>query len=190
VYSVLPDLAEARGEQAEWIGRPKFRNALTRELERLPFLPVRTSRGGSFVSPETGCVLPEPLRHFEEAELLPWALFGGDVASTRLLGDRARQCLDKLGLLREILPAELAGKWADGAVGKWQKKLGDRSQEALLRLLAALAKLDERQDWRAAPLCCLPSREGAWIHSAAWPQPNSDGVPDLVGYWFSTTIHP
>ncbi|MBM3746852.1 MAG: hypothetical protein FJW34_13750 [Acidobacteria bacterium] len=48
-----------------------------------------------------------------------------------------------------------------------------------MRLLAALAKLDDREDWREAPLCCLPSRGGGWIARslAVGLPPDWDSVP-------------
>jgi hypothetical protein len=141
IYGVLPNLTDMTEGPSSWIRTPAFKEALRQTLEGLAFLPSRTVEGICFITVERARLLPAPLAGFDDPGLQGWVLFGPHIVSATLLGDLALVCLKALGFLSELAPQELAAHWEGGTIGNWRSKLGDQSRGALLRLLAALAKL-------------------------------------------------
>ncbi len=179
-YAVLPDWEETDGALGPYVNAEAFRDALRTALADLDFLPVRRSEGRSFIAPNTGKALPPALREFDDDALLPWALFGGDTVSTALLGARTRQSLEALNLLQPLTPEDLAQRWNSGEVGRWREQLGDDATRQHVRLLGALASLDEDESWREAPLRCLLTASGDWLdrQSATGLPKDWDSIPE------------
>jgi hypothetical protein len=162
-YAVLPAWDETEGAFVTYLSNPSFRDGVRAALADLAFLPVRRDDGIRFVTPGEAMLLPSALQVFDDNKLRPWDLFGGDVISTALLGMAAKQSLAELELLRPLGASDLIPRWEKGEVGRWRESLGERSTEALHRLLGALALLDSDAAWHDASLKCLPSTSGDWI---------------------------
>ncbi len=179
-YAVLPEWSEPDAVFGGYLKTVEFRDSLKQALSTLAFLPARTTQEVRFLSPTEAKVLPVALRVFDEARLLPSVLFGDDLLSTGLLGARTLAALEGLKLLAELTPAALADRWGSGAVGSWREQLGSIGMDSHLRLLRALAALDDMPVWKAAQLHCLPTATGVWVgrrRAVALPA-EWDSVPD------------
>ena len=183
----------------EWFGSKEFLDALRQELVDLSFLPKPPARDGTiaFLPPSTARFLPKPFtKELEDVRSRPDVLFGDRIIGSRLLGPRARQCLERLKLLQELTAADLVAHWDTGAVSRWldllvgdarqrividaeqdtavepltdaqQKSLANLRQERLASILQALAELDDKNEWKEAKLRCLPTTSGDWTHRGA-----------------------
>jgi len=180
-YAVLPDWCETEGAFVPYLRNPDFREALRSALSGLPFLPVRSADAIQFATPVEARLLPAALRLFDDARMLPWALFGCDVISTTLLGPRALGSLEGLELLQSLTVDDLVARWDSGMVGRWREGLGGGGTDAHLKLVRALGSLDDDERWRGAPLRCLPSAGGGWIdreHAVGLPA-EWDSIPEV-----------
>jgi len=162
-FGVLPSWEEEDGALGSYVQGKEFKDSLRAALADLSFLPVRTSEGTRFVTPGVARLLPAALRGFDVPAMRPWVLFGDDIISTKLLGERMLSSLDQLGILQVLTPADLVTLWEAGAVGVWRDAVGEAAKDAHSRLLRALAVLDSESSWRDARLCCLPTASGGWI---------------------------
>jgi hypothetical protein len=170
-YEALPGSSGGDGPFDEWFSSTQFLDSLRAELESLPFLPQPSDKPGVplFLAPKDSRVLPKPLaRDLEGSDCHSELLFGAGVISSQLLGVRARQCLEKLNLLQELSASDLATHWQAGIVRNWLALFPKTDRDTrLLRVLKALAELDEQEEWKNAELICLPTVADTWTHRKA-----------------------
>lgn len=170
-YNALPDKYRLDSETDRWFNRAEFHDRLRGELENLPFLPVLSEDDSTvdFITPQNARFLPDALAIiFADDSSRQTLLFGSHVVSRNLLGKRALQCVSSLKLIGELSPVDLAEKWSQGRVGEWLEHFDESEREKRLAgLLAALAKLDLNESWKAAELRCLPTESGDWTHRKA-----------------------
>jgi hypothetical protein len=164
-YDALPEASAASNRDDAWLVGPEFEALLRAELQSLPAfpLPPEPDKPAEFIAPDQTRLLPSPLvALFGDDPAAQRRLFGARALSTPLLGERALKCLRRLRLLTQLQPDEVAEHWRDGtAVTAWLHATPPKQRHALLvELLEALAKLDDDEDWRAAPLVCLPAEDG------------------------------
>lgn len=179
-YAVLPDWSEADGAFVSYLQNPEFRDSLRAALSSLSFLPVRTADGIRYATLAGAKLLPAVLRTFDDPRYLPWVLFGDAVLSTSVLGSRTLDSLAELKLLQAFGVDDVVARWDAGVVGSWREQLGTIGPDAHLRLLRALASLDEAPAWRDAKLRCLPASDGGWIDRAraVGLPPEWDAIPE------------
>jgi len=167
-YDALPSSPARDIATDQWFGTPNFLAKLKTEIENLPFLPRihALNQIDSLLSPNEGRFLPKPLaKEFEDPQLHPSNLFTDRIVSSRLLGVKAKQCLERLKLNQELSPDALSTHWNSGVVGHWLVLFpGDSRSKVLLSLVQALVDLDDRDEWRRATLVCLPTASGSWAH--------------------------
>jgi hypothetical protein len=166
-YDALPEAPADGSRDDGWLIGPEFEAGLADELQSLPAfpLPPEDGRPAEFSSPDQTRLLPSRLAElFEESPATQRLLFGARAISASLLGERALRCLDRLGLLTKLAPAEVEAHWQDGkAVAAWLASVAKKEQDAtLVRLLEALAELDEDEKWKEADLVCLPTEGRGW----------------------------
>ncbi len=168
-YDALPGTPVPDLPSDPWFGSSQFVDAVKAELEQLEFLPALQNGRIVFIAPTAARFLPKPFaRELESPESRPDVLFGNRIISNRTLGTRAKQCLDNLNLVTELSSGELSLYWNGLAVKRWLALFPDDIRNRkLVVVLEALSGLDEQNDWRGAPLICLPTATGGWDHRGA-----------------------
>jgi hypothetical protein len=160
-YDALPSSPLRDVVSDQWFGGHKFLDALRQDLGDVAFLPKPPDRDGAviFLTPKRGRFLPKPfVKEFEDTQSHPHVLFGDRIISSRLLGVRARQCLERLQLIQELAAADLVAHWDTGVVKRWLTLFAeDVGDKMLLGILQALVELDDREEWRNAELVCIPT---------------------------------
>jgi hypothetical protein len=137
-----------------------------RELENIADLvakvflrTTRQIRNGTvvFLTPTDGRFLPKPLaKEFEDAQCHPHVLFGDRIIISRLLGARAKQCLEGLKLMQQLTAADLVAHWDTGVVKDWLALFPDNARyNMLLGILQALVELDDKEAWWKSHRCQL-----------------------------------
>jgi hypothetical protein len=164
---VLPDFQDETRPAWRWFLQQRIRDSLRDHLAEIAFVPGLPSHDVlPRLTPAEAKFLPDPLsRALEDPEYRPADLFGPVVASRKLVGPRARACLEHLKLWQEVEPNELAAMWEGGRVGTWFHNLPENERDRyLVVLLAALGELaDGSEPWSNAALRCLPTNGGTWI---------------------------
>ncbi len=151
------------------LGYCKF---LCEELSEVEFIPKHIPDDKiEFLSQSEALILPEQLSIHcgEKLELLPWVLFGENIASRELIGSKAVDTLTSIGLLEEITSFELAAFWEKGVVQSWYENFDiDIRDGHLETLLQGLFEMHGVEDWELTHFKCLPSENGEFTnrHSA------------------------
>ena len=120
-YDAMPSPPRHDIVSDEWFQGETFLAGLRQALEDLAFLPtpLADDETTDFLSPHEGRVLPAPLAtSCEDSNLHPHVIFGAHIVSRCVLGTRARQCLERLGLLQELTAEELVAHFDQYGVNR------------------------------------------------------------------------
>ena len=176
-YKILPSLDQGSIDTYGWFlgngashndpSKLEYCKLLCEQLADLEFIAQHTSEDKiNFISPQIARVLPEKLaiQCGDKLELIPWIIFGNNIASRSLIGVKAVDTLTKVGLLNEIKSQELAEYWGEELVKSWYENFDDAIRyQRLESLIHGLFEMDERDDWKKASLKCIPSENGEFI---------------------------
>lgn len=177
IYNILPAIDKNSVEAYGWfLGDVDTMHApqdmeyckyLYEELKHSDFIAQLLSENRiEFIEPITARVLPVKLsiNCGEKIDLKPWILFGDNIASRELLGEKAVHTLVEIGLLKEMESQELADYWENGVVKAWHDSFdAEVKDQRLEALLHGLYEMDEQEEWQSAQLKCLPSETEDYI---------------------------
>ena len=164
---VLPSQEQSRLEalflEEDWLSR------LRELLGHVAVLPVWTEQADTlaFAKPNEIIAPPLPLAEtFESSPTMrPAVLMKGPVLAREVLGDGARELLERIGFLNQMEPRDLEQTWAGGLEYWWQALIGDVSdrRKLLFILWSAVAELTLEDDWADTRIPCIRMDNGAWL---------------------------
>jgi hypothetical protein len=162
-YGIIPNF-ESNDPQYEWLSEKSLVEAFEFELSKAKFIPVHSKDSGKveFALPKDCRYLPESLNGLFNKELRSWMIFGECIVSISSLGENPLESLKALGLLKEMVPAELSVLWNDNTICDWLLSWKDpeESLNSLMYLFSALEGLES--DWETEKLKTIPSESCRW----------------------------